>query len=96
MPWPSGKSGFVIAQKVAVRCELEAGFRHATTGKLNPAINGYLFRIREGEGSYRKGMGSASHQLNLRYNGALTPTVPTAIRLLETVTFLHLQTLVVF
>ena len=31
-------------------CEFEAGLRHATTGKLsvNIAVNGYMFRIREG------------------------------------------------
>ena len=36
--------------KVAVKREFEAGLRHATTGKrktLFPAVNGYLFRIRE-------------------------------------------------
>ena len=31
-------------------CEFEAGLRHANTGKLsvNPEVNEYLFRIREG------------------------------------------------
>ena len=33
-------------------------------------------------------MGSAFHQLCLRYSGTLTPTAPTAIRLWETFTFL--------
>ena len=39
-----------MVQKVAVRREFEAGLRHATTAKLsnNPAVNGYLFRIRGG------------------------------------------------
>ena len=32
-------------------------------------------------------MGSAFHQLYPRYNGTLTPTAPTAIRLRETFTF---------
>ena len=32
-------------------------------------------------------MGSAFHQLCLRYSGTLTPTAPTAIRLWETFTF---------
>ena len=31
-------------------CEFEARLRHATNGKLsvNTAVNGYLFRVREG------------------------------------------------
>ena len=33
-PWPSGQSGLVKAQKVAVSCEFEAGLRHAMTGNL--------------------------------------------------------------
>ena len=39
-----------MAQKVVGRCKFVAGLPHATTGKLsvNPAVNGYLFRIREG------------------------------------------------
>ena len=39
-----------MVQKVAVKREFEAELRHATTGKLsvNPAVNGYFFRIREG------------------------------------------------
>ena len=50
-PWSSGWSSSAIAQKVAVSREFEARLRHAATGKLlsvNPAVNGYLFRIREG------------------------------------------------
>ena len=37
-------------RKVAVLREFEAWLRHAVTGKLslNPAVNGYLFLIREG------------------------------------------------
>ena len=40
----------VMVQKVAVKRKFQAGLCHATTGKLsiNPAVNGYLFRIREG------------------------------------------------
>ena len=34
-------------------------------------------------------MGSAFHQLCLRYNGTLTPTAPTTIRLWETFTFFN-------
>ena len=49
------------------------------TLSVNPAENGYLFRIREGQGSERRGMGSAFHQLCPRYSGTLTPTAPTAI-----------------
>ena len=40
-----------MVQKVAVSREFEARLRHAVTGKtlsVNPAENGYLFRIREG------------------------------------------------
>ena len=39
-----------MVQKVAVSLEFEARMHHAATGKLsvNPAENGYLFRIREG------------------------------------------------
>ena len=39
-----------MMQKVAVRLLVEARLRYATIGKLsvNPAVNGYLFRIREG------------------------------------------------
>ena len=78
-----------MVQKIAVKREFEAGLRRATTGKLsvNPAVNGYLFRIRKGKGSERRGMGSAFHQLCPRYSGTLTPTVPMAIRLWETFTF---------
>ena len=49
-PWSSGYSSSIIAQKVAVSRELEARLHHAATGKLsvNPAVNGYLFRVREG------------------------------------------------
>ena len=37
-------------------------------------INSFiLFRIREEQGSDRRGMGSAFHQLCQRYNGTLTP-----------------------
>ena len=55
---------------------------------VNPALNGYLFQIREGLGTERRGMGSGFHQLCPRYSGTLTPTAPTAIRLWETFTFL--------
>ena len=40
-----------MAQKVAVSREFEARLRHAAIGKtlpVNPALNGYPFRIREG------------------------------------------------
>ena len=39
-----------MVQEVAVKREFEARLRHAAPGKLsvNPAVNGYLFRIREG------------------------------------------------
>ena len=34
-PWLSGLSGSVMVQKVAVKCEFEAGLPHAETGKLS-------------------------------------------------------------
>ena len=38
-----------MVQKVAVSREFEARLRHAATeNSVNPAENGYLFRIREG------------------------------------------------
>ena len=39
-----------MVEDVTVNHEFEAGLHHATTGKLsvNPAVNGYLFRIRKG------------------------------------------------
>ena len=40
-----------MVQKVVLSCEFEARLRNAATGKtlsVNPAENGYLFRIREG------------------------------------------------
>ena len=55
---------------------------------VGPAVNGYLFLIREGQGSKRRGMDSAFHQLCPRYSGILTPTAPTTYRLWETFTFL--------
>ena len=77
-----------MAKKAAVSREFEARLSHAATGKyVNPAENGYLFRIREGYGSKRRGIGSAFHQLCPRYSGTLIPIVPTAIRLWETYTF---------
>ena len=38
-----------MVQKVTVKREFVALLRHVVTGKLsvNPAVNGYLFRIRE-------------------------------------------------
>ena len=39
-----------MVQKVAVKREFETGLRHTETGKLsvNPAVNGYLYRIKAG------------------------------------------------
>ena len=38
-----------MVQKVTIKREFEALLHHVATGKLsvNPAVNGYLFRIRE-------------------------------------------------
>ena len=48
-----------MAQKVACRCEFEAGLCQATTGKLsvNPAVNGYFFE--SGKDKAAKGEGWA-------------------------------------
>ena len=73
-----------MVQKVAVSREPCGDWK---TLFVNPAENGNLFRIREGQGSERRGMSSAFHQLCPRYSGTLTPTAPTAIRLWETFTF---------
>ena len=51
------------------------------TLSVNPAVNGYLFRIRERKGSEKRGMGSAFHQLCLRYTGESNPPLP--LRLLS-------------
>ena len=56
---------------------------------VSPAVNGYIFRIREGKGSERRGMGSTFHQLCPIYSRTLTPTAPTAPRLLETFTIYY-------
>ena len=77
-----------MVQKVAVKREFEAGLRYATTGRLcQPSSKWVPFRIREGLGSERRGMGSAFDQLCPRYSGTLTPTAPKAIRLWKTFTF---------
>ena len=68
--------------KVAAKRELEAGLYHATTGKLcEPISKRVFFELGKDKGSERRGMGSAFHQLCPRYNGTLTATAPTAIRL---------------
>ena len=46
---------------------------------VHSAVNGYLFRIREGLGTERRGMGSVFHQLFPRYNGSLSFIAPTDI-----------------
>ena len=66
-------------------------YRKSPEGRLFEAglhhLNEYLYRIRKRLGSERTGIGSAFHQLCLRYNGTLIPTAPTAIRLWKTFTF---------
>ena len=76
--------------------EIAPLFRNPTTGKLCPPSNKwYLFRIREGQGSKWREMGSIFHQLCSRYSRPLTLTIPKAIRLRETKLFvekiLHLR-----
>ena len=60
--------------------KIAPGFCQPTTGKLslpvNQAVNGYLFQIREGEGSKRRGIGFAFHQLCPGYSGPHIPTAP--------------------
>ena len=75
-----------VARKV-VSSRLGLAMQDWKNLSVNPAVNEYLFLIREGYGSERRGMGSTFHQLCLRYSGTLTPTAPTAIRLWETFTF---------
>ena len=53
---------------------------------VNPAVNGCLFRIKEGYDSERRGKGPAYHQICSRDSGTLTPSALTAIRLWETFT----------
>ena len=65
--------------------DFEARLHHPMS--VNPVVNGYLFRIREGQGSKRRGMGSTFHWLCPGYSGTLTPTAPMAIRLWEIFTF---------
>ena len=40
---------------------------------VHPAVNGYLFCMREGEDSERRGMGSTFHMPFPQYSGPLTP-----------------------
>ena len=78
-----------MVQKVAVRCEFEAGLHHATTGKIlsvNPAVNGTFTESEKDKAEKGEG-GRPFHQLCPRYSGPLTPIAPTAIRLWETFTF---------
>ena len=69
--------------------EFVAGIGHPTTGKVsvNQAVNGYLFRIREGKSSNRIGMGSAFHLLRPRYGGVVSLTAPTDVGLWKIFTF---------
>ena len=45
---------------------------------------GTFFELEKAKAAKMRGMGSAFHQLCPRYNGTLTPTARTAIRLRET------------
>ena len=62
------------------------------TPSVNPAVNRYLFRIREEQCSPWREMGSIFHLLCPRYSGPLTPSVFTVIRLWETFIFLGILT----
>lgn len=50
-----------------------------------PAVNGHLFRIVEGWGSGKRGMGSAFQEPG--FSGPLTPATRKATKLLEIFTF---------
>ena len=70
--------------------EFEAGFRHPTNEKLIPSTQrsmGTFFEFGKDKERKKGVLGSAFHQLCPRYSGALNPTAPTAIILLETFTF---------
>ena len=67
-----------MVEKDAVKREFVAGLHDWKTLFVNPAVNRYLFRVREGC-SERTGAGSAFPQLCPRYSGTLTPTAPTPI-----------------
>ena len=63
-----------MVQKVAVKLRVQ-GWASSCDDLITlcqPNINGYLFRIREGKDSKRRGMGSTFHQLSPRYSGILT------------------------
>ena len=49
---------------------------------VNPAVNGYLFRTKEGDCCETRGMGFAFRMQCPRYSGPLAPTAQTATRLL--------------
>ena len=47
-PWSSRYSGSITMQKVAIKHEFEAGLAMLRLeNSVNPAVNGYVFRIRE-------------------------------------------------
>ena len=71
------RAAWLLVQKVAVRWQVRG-----LENSLCPlSSKRYLFRIKEGLGSERRGMDSAFHLLCPRYSGTLTPSAPTAIRL---------------
>ena len=53
---------------------------------VSPAVNGYLFRIRKGKSSVRRGMRSAFSFTVPKIQWDSNPSVSTAIRLWETFT----------
>ena len=91
---PEGRRGRVVRavrlwrRKSPYRVSSRLGFvmRRLENSLCQPR-NGYLFRIREGSGSERRGMGSTFHQLCPIYSGTHTPTAPKANRLWENFTF---------
>ena len=68
--------------------EFESELCHLTwkAFSVNPAVNWYLFQIREGKGSERRGICSAINMLCPGCSGFLTSTAP--IRLRAAFTFL--------
>ena len=62
--------------QMGVSSRLGSPSEYWKTLTVDPAVNGYLFQIREGYGRERSEMGSTFHLLFPRYSGTLIPTAP--------------------
>ena len=79
-----------MVQKVAVRYEFKAGLCPCDDWQIlsvSPAVNGYLFQIRERQDCERRDGLHLSMPKMPRYSKTLTPTAPMAIWLWKTFTF---------